>query len=482
MLRLSCLFACLLLAPLSAQAADQGSIPAAAPAANPVDVVPLAGDAAADTAAPESAPVMDSVQSAAPFGSEAAQRQLAQKKIGLLRATVKATTVDKGFLSGLFSTSVRPVDSELLLAMDRFIAQYPELPDSAEVYQLKAQVHLRIENYRAAALDWLMSLAAYPDSSYALEARNGLKSLVGDQLKPQAQLVLSMMQKLDTLSGGREERVAGLLAFMGTSKDKDFAAPIAAECNAFLTRNRDLADEDRVVNALAHQKMLLDNESAIFYFNELLALYPDSPLRADSLLSMGNIQRNGLKHYEEAVLSFNSVIAKYPDTDEAKQAYEALANMYDENMRDYSNAIKTYNAIAARYKDDPVVLRSLQALASIYQDKTHQPLEAIATYRKLADTFKNKDGLSALLKAEKLAYYTVSDWKLAIEINRRIVNDYPDDDEAVKAMYANAVIYEEKLKDREQAIKLYQELIAHYPGHNLAKDAQRRSSALEQKK
>jgi len=484
MMRLLYLLICMSLLAAPAQAEGGSAVPPAAVVIAPASsVAPLAAIAKPPSAAPSK---LESTEPSPPVGADAEklhkrQLQLAPRKIGLLRATVKATMVEKGFLSSLFSSAVNPVDTTLLAEMDSFIDLYPELAETAEVYHLKAQVHKRIENNNAAALDWLMLLAAYPDSTFAAEAHKGLKELSGDKLKKQAATIKAMTEKLGSLSGERDQREAAFLIFLGTLHEADFAAPIAAECAAFLVRNQTYPDEDRIVHALAHQQMLINNEVAIYYFNELLALYPASPLRPDSLLSLGIIQRKGLKHYDQAAVSFKAVVEKHPDSEEAKQAYELLANMYDEDMRDYTNAVKTYDTIAALYKDDPVVLRGLQAQARIYQDKTNQPMQAVTTYRKLADTFKGKEGLEALLNAEKLALNTVRDWKLSIEINERIRAAYPDNDEAVKALYANAGIYEDNLKDREQAIKLYQELIDRYPNHNLAAEAKRRSNSLEQK-
>ena len=498
MLRLSCLFACLLLS-FYAHAAEQqaASSIAAVPSGDqpkmlvkeqpkvvPVKVAPLPGEPSVSVTIPApTPPAMDSDQEPLPLDSgdrQLLQRKQAQKKIGLLRATVKATEVHKGFFSGLFSTPERPIDKELLAETGRFIELYPGLPDTPEVYQLRAQVHQRIEDYRGAAVDWLVSLAAHPDSAFAFEARNGLQQLANEKLKDDAKTVRAMMEQLNKLSGGREQRVADLLVFMGAQQDKKFAPIVIAECNSFLMRNRDYPHQDRIIDALAHQQALLDAQSAIYHFNELTALYPNSPLLPDSMLSIGNIQRTGLKHYDDAALSYKAVIAKFPDSKETGQAYEALADMYDQDMHDYSNALKTYDAIVARYKDEPLVRRSLQAEATIYQNKTNQPLEAIAAYRKLANTFKGKEGLAALLQAEKLARYTVGDWKLSIEINRHIVNTYPDDPEAAKAMYANASIYDEKLKDRVQALNLYQQFVAHYPSHDLAGQARQRIKALQQ--
>jgi outer membrane protein assembly factor BamD (BamD/ComL family) len=298
------------------------------------------------------------------------RKLLAPKKIELLRATVKATTVEKGFFSSLFSSSVNPVDIELLAEMDRFINQSPELAESAEVYQLKAQVHKRIQNFPAVALDWAMLLAAYPDSSFTAEAQKGLKELSDGKLKKQAATIAAMTEKLGSLSGERDQREATFLIFLGTLRDADFAVPIAAECAAFLARNQTYTDDDRIVHAQAHQQMQINNDVAIYHFNKLLALYPASTLRPDSYLSLGTIQRKGLKHYDLAAVNFKAVIEKHSESEEAKQAYELLANMYDEDMSDYPNAIKIYEAIVTRYKNDPVVLRALQAQARIYQNKT----------------------------------------------------------------------------------------------------------------
>lgn len=485
MMRLLCLLLCMPLLAAPAQAEEESAVPPAEIIIPPPPaVVPVTIAAEPLAPAPSEKKGAEPPPSVATDAEKLRKQQLhlSSGKIELLRASVKATTVEKGLLTSLFSSAVNPMDTNLLAEMDSFIDVFPELAETAEIYHLKAQVHKRIENYHAAALDWLMLLAAYPDSKFAADANKGLKELSGNKLKKQAATIKTMTDKLGSLSGERDQRVATLLAFLGTLREADFAVPIAAECAAFLVHNRTYIDEDRVVHAQAHQQALISNEVAAYHFNKLLALYPASPLRPDSLLSLGTIQRKGLKQYDQAAASFKAVIEKHPDADEARQAYESLANMYDEDMHDYVNATKTYDAIVARYKDDPVVLRGLQAQALIYQDKTSQPLQAIASYRKLDEIFKGKEGLQALLKAEKLALYTARDWKLSIEINERIIAAYPDNDDAVKALFNNAQIHEEKLKDRDEAIKLYQELIDQHPKHDLASDARKRVKSLEEKK
>jgi hypothetical protein len=224
--------------------------------------------------------------------------QLATKWIESLRGTIKDTARSGSFFSTLFTSSKQPVDTELLGEMDRFIVLHPDMPEAADVYLLKSQVHMRMESYGAAALDLLMLMTAYPDSPLAGEASRRLNELSGDQLKKQASVVGLLAQKAKALSGDRDQRVAAYLADIGTTlNDADFAQPIASECASFLQSNRSFLNEDIVEHALARQSMLIDDRIALYHFNKLLALYPSSPTLPDSLLSMGNVQRKGLKLY-----------------------------------------------------------------------------------------------------------------------------------------------------------------------------------------
>lgn len=406
------------------------------------------------------------------------QADLALKKIDVFRTTVRTTTAAKGMFARLISSSVSLIDTDLLLEMNRFTERHLNLPETAEVFHLKGLVHHRTDNFHAAALDWMMLQVIYPDSSFAAEAGKRLKELSGDQLKKNAPQLKEMSAKIATLQGSRDQRIATFLQYLGTLNEEKFAAPIIAECSAFLASNETWLGEDVIEHALARQAMLIDNQIAIYHFNKLLAFYPDSPLRPDSLLSMGHVQRKGLKFYDQAAKSYARLIEQYPESSETKLGYEALANMYEEEMRDNPNALKTYDAIVAKYKDDAVVLRALRASALIYQNKTSQPAKAVESYIKISETFKGMDALDALNKASKIATNSLRDWKMAMEINDRIIALVPNTDDAAKALYANAELLENKLNDKEQAKKVYNDFLTRHPDHGLAKDAAKRLAAL----
>ncbi len=363
--------------------------------------------------------------------------------------------------------------------MRRFAERFPDFPETAEVFHLMAQVHQRTGNYSAAAIDWLLLHAAYPDSPFSKEASKQLQALAGNDLKKHADSLKAMTAQLDKLKGDREERLATMLRFLGGNTEKDFAAPIADACASFLVSNQTWLREDVIEHALARQATLLDAQIALFHFNKVLVLYPASPLLADSLLSIGSVQRKALFAFEAAAKTYTRLIEQFPDSVETKQAYESFAAMYDEDMRRFPDAIKTYEAIVARYKDDPVVLRALRSMAGIQQNKTSQPAQAIESHLKIADIFKGTDAMEALLTAERLALFTTRDWKKAMDINNRIIAFAPQSDEAIKAQFNNADITENKLGNKEEARKLYSEFVAQFPNHALSKDAKRRIEAID---
>ncbi len=473
---------CLALSLTTAWAMDEtaaSAVPATKTAIQPAE-------AAAPVDLPAATPVAGMSAPSAPAEEEsdqkkliALQRKLVAQKVELFRNTIKNTESKKNLFSRLLTSSQNPIDAELLAEMRRFAESHPELPETAEIYLLMAQVHQRIGEYPAAAIDLLLLRAAYPDSPFDKDAAKRLQALAGDDLKKHADMLKTAGTKIASLKGEREERVVGLLRLLGENTEKDLARPIADACASFLASNQAWLQEDQIEHVWARQAALLDAQTAVYHYDKLLALYPESALRADSLLAKATIQRKNLLLHAQAAATYQQLITQFPDSAETKQGYEALGAMYDIDMQDYPNAIKTYEAIVARYGNDPVVLRALRAMAGIQQNKSKQPAQAIESYLKIAELFKGNEGLEALLAAERLALFTTRDWAKAIDINHRIMAFLPGHEEAIKAEFKNAEITEEKLGDKMAARALYAAFLDKHPKHELARDATRRIEAID---
>lgn len=407
------------------------------------------------------------------------QRQdLAIKKINVFRSAVRNSTVTKGFFSRFTTSAISPIDAELLRDMNQFTLQFIAMPETAEVFHLKAIIQQRNENYPAAALNWVLIQALYPNSPFAIDAAKQLKELSSGALDEQRVLLTNMTKTIPTLQGDHDQRLADFLQYLGKLSDAKFAPAIMAEAAAFLVSNQSFLREDLIEHAIARQAMLVDNQVASYHFNRLLTFYPDSPLRPDSLWSLGTLQRKGMKQFDLAIQSYSKLIEQYPDSGEAKFAIEALAQLYAEDLNDYPNALKTNQAIVEKYGTDPVVLRSMQNIALIYQNKVNEPAKAIESYLKIAAIFKGGEALDALIKAEKIAAGVTKNWKQAIDINNQIIGLVPSTEEAAKALFANGDMAENRLGDKELAKKYYADLVSRHPTHPLAKNANDRLTAL----
>lgn len=408
-----------------------------------------------------------------------AKAALLSKKIEMLRKSVKESTPAKSGFS-LFSSASKPIDAELLAEAHQLFDRYSAQAEADEVLHLQASLHMRMNNFPAAALDWMLLKVMYPQSTFVAVANKQLKALSDDDLKKQATVIDKLNKKITTLSGETDQRVGMFLEFLGTFREESFAPAIASASSNFLLRNENYANEDVIESAIAHQSVMIDNDVALYRFNKLLALYPDSYLRANSYYSIASIQRDKQKNYDAAAKSFATLIDNHPDSNETKLGYEALAAMYNEDMKQYPNAIKTYEAIIAKYKDDPIVLRALLAQAKVYESRMDNPSKAIDSYLKLADIFdKGQDGLNALKEAEKIAEKSIKNWSQAIAINDRIIARVPNSDDSAISLFSNANLTESKLGDKEGAKALYQQLVKDYSAHKLSKDAQKRIDAIE---
>lgn len=61
--------------------------------------------------------------------------------------------------------------------------------------------------------------------------------------------------------------------------------------------------------------------------------------------------------------------------------------------------------------------------------------------------------------------------KQAIDIYKRVHEEYPDYGKAVTCLFLQGFVYETQLNDKVKAQKIYLEFISKYPNHNLIDDA-----------
>ncbi|MCK4911459.1 MAG: tetratricopeptide repeat protein, partial [Thermodesulfovibrionales bacterium] len=70
------------------------------------------------------------------------------------------------------------------------------------------------------------------------------------------------------------------------------------------------------------------------------------------------------------------------------------------------------------------------------------------------------------------------DYELQIQMLRRIVDEYPNREEAVVALNSIADTYQKRLGNSAEAVKVYKSLIEKYPEHKTAESARKKVDKL----
>ncbi len=139
----------------------------------------------------------------------------------------------------------------------------------------------------------------------------------------------------------------------------------------------------------------------------------------------------------------------------------ALSLLISENMADDTNSV-------------PMILFARADLLS-FQNKEEDAFATLDSINQLFPTHALSDDV--VMKRAKIRVKQ-GRFEDAIVYFQKVVNDYGNDILADEALYDMAVLYEEKLKNKEKAMGYYQDLLLKYPGSTFVVEARKRFRAL----
>jgi len=403
--------------------------------------------------------------------------QVANDYLRVMRDEIKHSEKKKSVFSFL-GTSATPLQQALLDDLDQYLVVYGDKSLSVEALQLKAILHNRMDKDEALAMDFLTIISAYSGSRYEKSSRNGLNDLLSGSLKSEQDILGALLKQDFASMPSQEDRLLALLRGLAPIQQEAFHPLISNMCAHFLVRYPNDVHDDEVQYIRAGHAGKEDHV-AVYRYRTLLAVYPQSPLRADATLAIGDIQRTGLKEYETAVVTYRQLIKDFPSSEAAKHAYIHMALTQSRHLRLYQEALVTLNIAVEKYVDDPVVKEALNMLGGIYAKKTKEYAKAVESYRKLSNIFSGEDGLQALREAEDIANASMHDYPLVIAIDEQMLHDYSDDAQAAEVLLHIGDTYADKLKQRTEAIKAYQRVIERYPNSKEARKASSKIRKLE---
>jgi len=391
-------------------------------------------------------------------------------------ATADTSAAEWNFLKAYGADKDEDVVIAVLPGLVEWLKIYPGSEYAAEALLLKANIHIRLGEYKFAVVDLLKYAQEYPGA----ESEAAAKKLFADTInKKMDKKVIPALNEAANLSesADKAERLALLLEKVSAKAGVELYEPLMTEFRGFFSRFPSFAGRDALQMALGdlHLKKEEYLRARLAYL-ELILVCPDSPLIVKAKRALGDVLANNLKDYDGAIFVYQDVSANYPGTDEAWAAYVQLAKL-SERQKKYQLAVETHEKIIMLYPQKEAAYDSYNAEARILREEMSKYSEAMTVLGRIADNYKGEKAIEALLLSAKIAKKDLKNLAAEIGVYDRIAAEYAADAQAPKALFAAAEAYE-NAKDYESAKKYYGMVSDKYPEDSLSNKSKNRINSI----
>lgn len=388
-------------------------------------------------------------------------------------ATIKK---ESGFF-GLFSRDENPVLPKCIDDLGAVVQTFWSGPEAPAALHLQSELYKAAKDVPAEAAALAKLVYVFNDSSLRTASSNRLLGFAVKELKGDVTALKVLANGSDLPE--RSDRYAQFIMNFSKLESDGLMPLLRRECDEFIRRYPDHSAVEAILSlkegSYSREKRY---ELAAAGLRHLISVYPDSAQRPARMVSLAGIYDEQLKKYDQAVIILEKIAAIYPDKGEALTSYQRAARIYAEKLDKHPKALELLNKIVERYPKDEAARSALEYQAQIYADNLRDYGSAVKACQRLADMFKGDAAVSALAKATELARRSMKDYNLQIEIENRLVTEYPKRPEAIEALYDIGETHEDKLKNLNEALATYQALIRAYPDSKQAIKARNRIDKL----
>ena len=359
-----------------------------------------------------------------------------------------------------------------------FARRYPDSTRAPDALFLLAGLRAKKGDWQPAATALLHAIYEYAGASVELRAKSMYLELVGNKASRRLRPILN-----DFVNGNdaadKSDRLSALWQKVADKAPDAFDEPAAEEIRDFFVRFPEHKDNDKLQAALARLHAANDKSAAaVVSWRKLLALYPDSGLRAKAQLSIGDLYADPLRDPKKAIDAYQELIAQYPQAGEVLPALQSSARLFEDKLRQYDLSVQMDERIVKTFPKTPASLAAFKGIARLQRDRLSKPEEAIKTLLRLSTMHGGHDGVDALLLAAEIARRDLKDYGREAALLHQVSDDYAAAKEAPQALYDAAGVYEDDVKDLTKAIETYKEVASRYPTHKLGKKAADRADKL----
>ena len=233
--------------------------------------------------------------------------------------------------------------------LKRFLRRHPESAQAPEAMFLLAGLKQKKGVWQTALSAYLRLLYEYPGNKTALRAKSSYLELVEKKGSRKQRPLLSDLVKLPE-SSDKADRLSSLWQRVADTAGETLYQPALEEIRDFVVRFPAHKDADKLQAALARLQGVDGKAAAsMLAWRKLLAMCPNSPLRAQAQMAMGDLYADSLRDPKKAIDSYQELVEKYPKAPEVLGALERSAQLFDDKLRQYDLAVEMHERIVKNF-------------------------------------------------------------------------------------------------------------------------------------
>jgi len=220
-----------------------------------------------------------------------------------------------------------------------------------------------------------------------------------------------------------------------------------------------------------YNNQLGQNDKALTIYNQIITQFPNHQLNANNYLNIGNIYLRDTI-YSKARESYKKVIENHENNIMACAKAQFGIGLTYEKEGEMAVAINEYEWISDKF---PLSLEAIiipNYIANYYKRSNMENLakktfqNAIENYQSFIEIYKDNEFIPFAKLQLAIAYKSLNEWEKAINSAMTIITDHPNSITLHPDVYLMVgEIYEQELKQKEQAIQQYQMFLNRFPNH-----------------
>lgn len=255
------------------------------------------------------------------------------------------------FIRDMIELNLKAITRPLIKSCERFLRNYPNLPETEPVLFWKAELLAKNKKSREALAEFMKVTYLYDSSPYVTASKLKTAEIFTKKLK--------MHQKA----------IFALEEFLLEYPDD----PQAAQAQFQLAR---IIEKEK--------KTYLE---AIDAYAAVAQNYPQSVDAVPALFASAKLYEDKFKEYDQAIRIYTEIVRDFPNDLKAPYAYVEAARIYEKRLKDYFNAANVYFKVYGHYPESSIAPECVYAAAEINEKRLKDYDKAVTYYRVVVDQY-----------------------------------------------------------------------------------------------